>query len=185
MLYNRSTSILLHISMQRCIVSLPYPHCLHMHYSLQYNAGMQAPLLNYKSRIELVLKLTLNSSVGLSSIKGGVPYRKHHSVTPAAQRSAAYALKCLPLLHISGAQNDHVPSVRVSCARETDFVSRAVSTGVLQYSAQQAVVLLRSCCANAACYTYSTTGTAAMRCGWSPNTSTTVVQRASSVQCRH
>eukprot|EP00953_Heterococcus_sp_UTEX-ZZ885_P007186 4368-Heterococcus_DN1.PRE.1 len=86
--------------------------------------------------------LTLNSSVGLSSIKGGVPYRKHHSVTPAAHKSAAYALKCLPLLHISGAQNDHVPSVRVSCARETDLVSKAVSTGVLQHSAQQEVVLL-------------------------------------------
>jgi diaminopimelate decarboxylase len=68
-------------------------------------------------------------------MKGGVPYRKHQRVTPAAQRSAAYALKCMPLLHISGAQKDHVPSVCVSCAREIDFVSMAVSTGVLQYSA--------------------------------------------------
>jgi hypothetical protein len=73
-----------------------------------------------------------------------VPYRKHHSVTPAAHKSAAYALKCLPLLHISGAQNDHVPSVRVSCALETDLVSKAVSTGVLQHSAQHVMMLVSS-----------------------------------------
>jgi hypothetical protein len=121
------------------------------------------------------VQLTLNSSVGLSSIKGGVPYRKHHSVTPAAHKSAAYALKCLPLLHISGAQNDHVPSVRVSCALETDLVSKAVSTGVLQYSTQQqAVVLVSSCYVDAACYTYWTTATAVMRCGLSSSTSTVV-----------